>query len=253
MGLSAFLIVQDEEQDLPGCLASLVGLADEIVVVDSGSRDRTVSIARDAGARVFERPMDGFGAQKQWALDQASHEWALSIDADERVTPALADEIRRVLAAPSADGYEIRRAIYFLSASLRFGGLGDDWVLRLLRRSSGRFTEARVHERIVVDGAVQRLRGVLEHWTYSSLEEYHRKSEVYSALAAREQFAHGRRAGPLHALRPAWEFVNRYLLRLGFLDGVGGFQWAWLSAGSAARRMRMLRELGETESTNEPR
>ena len=244
MALSAFLITQDEEHDLPGCLRSLAGLADEIVVVDSGSRDRTGAIAREFGARVIERPMAGFGAQKQFALEQVTHPWALSIDADERVTPALAGAIRAALASTAADGYEVRREIRFLGRTLRHGGLGDDWVLRLVRRERARFTGAAVHERIVVDGRVTRIHGTLEHLPYRDQAEHAEKSERYSVLAAREQFARGRRWRPWHALRPGWEFFVRYGVRLGFLDGAAGYTWARLSAASASRRMRELRSLG---------
>jgi glycosyltransferase involved in cell wall biosynthesis len=247
IGLGAFLITQDEAHDLPACLDSLAGLAEEIVVVDSGSRDRTREIARARGARVIERPMQGFGAQKQFALEQTTCPWALSIDADERVSAPLAESIRRVLAAPDADGYEIRREIRFLGRRLRHGGLGDDWVLRLFRRERGRFTDATVHERVVVEGRVARLPGVLEHVPYRDVAEHAEKSARYSVLAAREQFARGRRWRPWHALRPGWELAVRYGLRLGFLDGAAGWTWARLSADSAACRMRELRALTRAE------
>lgn len=247
MGLSAFVITQDEELDLPACLASLDGLADDIVVVDSGSRDRTVTLARERGARVFERPMTGFGTQKQFALEQTRGPWVLSIDADERVSPGLAAGIRSALGAPAADGYELRREIRFLGHTLRHGGLGDDWVLRLFRRDRGRFTDAAVHERVVVEGRVARLSGTLEHVPYRDVAEHADKSERYSVLAAREQFAHGRRWRSWHALRPGWELAVRYGLRLGFLDGAAGWTWARLSAASAARRMRELRALTVAE------
>jgi len=245
--LSAFLITQDEEHDLPACLDSLAGLADEIVVVDSGSRDRTLEIARARGARVIEHPMRGFGAQKQFALEQTSREWALSIDADERVSGPLAASIRAALAAPAADGYEIRREIRFLGRTLHHGGLGDDWVLRLFRRERGRFSDATVHERVRVEGRVTRIAGALEHVPYRDVAEHVEKSRRYSVLAAREQFAHGRRWRPWHALRPGWELVVRYGLRLGFLDGGPGWTWARLSADSAALRMRELKELTHAE------
>jgi glycosyltransferase involved in cell wall biosynthesis len=246
-GLSAFLITQDEAHDLPACLESLSGLADEIVVVDSGSRDGTLEIARARGARVIEHPMRGFGAQKQFALEQTSREWALSIDADERVSPALAAAIRAAIGSPAADAYEIRREIRFLGRTLRHGGLGDDWVLRLFRRGRGRFTDAMVHERVIVEGRVARLAGVLEHVPYRDVAEHAEKSRRYSELAAREQFARGRRWRPWHTLRPGWELIVRYGLRLGFLDGGPGWTWARLSADSAALRMRELRALTRAE------
>src|SRR5688572_11939062 len=129
--LSAFLIVHDEERHLAECLASIRGLADEVVVLDDGSADRTVAIAREAGARVESRAFDDFGHQKQAALELTTGDWVLSIDADERVTPALAKEIATVLTAPRADGYWVRRELVYLGTRLRFGGTGSDWVLRL--------------------------------------------------------------------------------------------------------------------------
>ncbi|MEZ4588095.1 MAG: glycosyltransferase family 2 protein [Gemmatimonadales bacterium] len=133
--VSAFLIVKNEAKRLPACLASLEGVADEIVVLDSDSTDDTLEIARAAGARVASRPFDGFGAQKQAALELCRGEWVLSIDADERLTPALASEIRALLdGKPAAVGYEVRRELHYLGHRLRFGGTGSDWVLRLARR-----------------------------------------------------------------------------------------------------------------------
>jgi glycosyltransferase involved in cell wall biosynthesis len=243
MGLSAFLIVRDEAHDLPACLRSLQGLADDLVVVDSGSTDGTLEVARGAGARVFERTFKGFGPQKQFALEQTTEPWALSIDADERVTPALAAEIRAAVGADAADGYEIRREVYFLGRRMRYGGLGDDRVLRLFRRAKGRFTEAAVHERVVVDGRVGRLAGALEHHTYATVREYVDKANLYTDLASRERFARGVRFRPWDHLRPPVEFVLRYLVRGGFLDGEEGFLWAALSSHTTWLRSLKLRDL----------
>ena len=133
--LSAVIIARNEVANLPACLASLAGLADEIVVVDSESTDGTAAIARASGARVATHRFDGFGAAKQRALDLATGTWALSIDADEVVTPALAAEIRAVVASSAeANGFELRRDVFFVGRRLRFGGMGNDWVLRLFRR-----------------------------------------------------------------------------------------------------------------------
>ncbi|MGH7718635.1 MAG: glycosyltransferase family 2 protein, partial [Gemmatimonadaceae bacterium] len=147
--LSAFLIVHDEERHLPDCLASLRGLADEIVVLDDGSTDATVDIARAAGATVSHRPFDDYGHQKQAALELTTGEWVLSVDADERVTPALAEAIRAAIASPAAaDGYWVRRDLLYLGARLRFGGTGSDWILRLARRAKTRFALLPVHEHL---------------------------------------------------------------------------------------------------------
>ena len=212
--LSAFLIVKNEARDLPGCLKSLAGLADEIVVVDDGSTDETAEIARAAGAQVFSRMLDGFAAQKQFALDRTTGDWAFSIDADERVTPALAREIRAVIARPeAADGYELERQMYFLGKRLRHGGVGVDWVLRLFRRGRGRFRPVRVHERVDVEGTVARLTQPLEHYSYATLREYLAKCNHYTTLAAQDLYGRGRRFRRMEHLRPVWEIFQRIVLK----------------------------------------
>ena len=229
--LSAFLITHEEERHLPACLDSLRGLADEVVVLDDGSRDATVDIARRAGARVEHRAFDDFGHQKQAALELARGEWVLSIDADERVTPELAEEIRRVLADPrAADGYWIRREIVYLGARLRFGGAGSDWVLRLARRARTRFALLPVHEHLLVDGATRRLRGAMEHLKYRTLDEHLRTMNRYTSVIAERKRARGGRFQPWHLLRIGWELFARLFLKLGILDGRAGIIWAGMAA-----------------------
>src|SRR5438552_783264 len=169
--LSAFLIVKNEARDLPACLESLKGLADEIVVVDDESSDRTMDLARQSGAKVFSRKLDGFGSQKQYALEQCSRDWALSIDADERVTPPLWQELAQLLAKPEGPvGYYVPRRMYFLGQRLRFGGVGRDRVLRFFRRDRGRFSPREIHETVAVDGPVGELKNPLDHFSYATLE-----------------------------------------------------------------------------------
>jgi glycosyltransferase involved in cell wall biosynthesis len=229
--LSAFLIVHDEERHLPGCLDSLRGLVDEIVVLDDGSRDRTVEIARAAGARVEHRAFDDFGHQKQAALELTRGEWVLSIDADERVTPELAEEIRRVLADPAAaDGYWIRREILYLGARLRHGGAGSDWVLRLARRARTRFALLPVHEHLLVDGSTRRLRGTMDHLKYRTLDEHIRTMNRYTTVIADRKRERGGRFQPWHLLRIPWELFVRLVVKLGILDGRAGIVWAGMAA-----------------------
>src|SRR5882672_7460839 len=138
--LSAYLIVKNEARDLPACLDSLKGLADEFVVVDDESSDRTPELCRERGAKVFSKKLDGYGSQKQYALEHCTGDWAFSIDADERVTPALAREISEIVSQNSGTaGYLVPRQMYFLGQRLRFGGVGQDWVLRFFRREKGRY------------------------------------------------------------------------------------------------------------------
>ncbi len=266
MRLSVVLIVKDEEAALPACLESVRDLADEIVVVDSGSKDATIAIARQYHARVLERPFEGFGRQKQFAIDQARGAWVLSIDADERVTPRLAEEIRRITSSPDADrppagtpggrsgpnGYEIRREVWFLGHRLRFGGMQRDRVLRLFRRGRARVTTSSVHERIELDGPIGRLRGALEHHTHRSVERYLEKANLYSSLAAADGRARGRRFHWWMHLRPAWEMLRRLVLLGGILDGHAGFLYAGLSAYSAWLRAIKLRELEASEQKRRP-
>lgn len=263
MRLSAVLIVKDEEEALPDCLASLRGVADEIVVVDSGSRDATIEIARRAGARVLERTFDGFGPQKQFALSQAAGEWILSIDADERLTPRLAGEIGAIVSgrasppraseaearsapspgAPRPEAYAIRREVWFLGHRLRYGGMQRDRVVRLVRRGCARVTAASVHERIEVAGETGHLAGTIEHHTHRTIRRYVEKANLYSSLAAADAFARGRRFHAWMHLRPAWELFRRLVLYGGFLDGQAGILYAGLSAYSAWLRALKLREL----------
>jgi glycosyltransferase involved in cell wall biosynthesis len=232
--LSAVLITRNEEANLPECLASLSGLVDEIVIVDSESTDRTAALAEAAGARVVRHRFSGFGAAKQRALDLATGTWVLSIDADERVTPALADEIRRVLdSAHSRNGYLVRRDVFFLGKRLRFGGMGNDWVLRLFRRAGARFSLSPVHERVEVAGSPARLRASLEHHAYRSLAEHVEKMNRYTDIQAQMKAERGIKYRNWMWLRLPWEVFARCVLRLGVLDGTAGVVFATMSAYSA--------------------
>lgn len=191
-------------------------------MLDSGSRDGTMELARRLGARVSSRDFDGFGAQKQAALDLATGEWVLSIDADERLTPELAEEIRRTIAAPEAAGYWVRRTLTYLGRDLRFGGTERDWVLRLARRSSARFTQVPVHERLEVDGETRRLRSPMRHVKYRTLSEHLATIDRYTDAIADVKRAKGRRFRAWHLLRIPWELFARLVLRLGVLDGRAG-------------------------------
>ena len=221
--LSAFLIVHDEARHLGECLASLRGIADEVVVLDDGSADASVEIARAAGARVAHRAFDDFGRQKQAALELTTGRWVLSIDADERVTPALAAEIRRTIADPAAaDGYWIRRELIYLGTRLRHGGAERDWVLRLARREKARFSDVPIHERILIEGREGRLRGTLDHVKYRTLAEHVAQMNRYTEVIARQKRERGGEFRAWHLLRIEAELFSRLVLRLGFLDGRAG-------------------------------
>ena len=221
--MSAFLIVHNEERHLGECLASLGGLADEIVVLDDGSTDATVAIARAAGARVEHRPFDDFGRQKQAALELTRGEWVLSLDADERLTPALTEEIRTVVARDGGpNGYWVRRELIYLGRPLRHGGAESDWVLRLARRGAARFAPLPVHEHLEVDGRSVRLRGTLHHHKYLTISEHLATIDRYTTMIAERKRARGATFRGWHVLRIGWELFVRLVLRLGVLDGRAG-------------------------------
>lgn len=240
--LSVTIIARDEEDRLPDCLASLGDLADEIILIDTGSTDQTATIAAAAGAMVERHPLEGFGPTKQRAVDRATGDWILSIDADERLTAALREEIRRVVSGPdSAEGYELRRQSWFLGRRMRFSGMSRDHVLRLFKRHAGRFTDAAVHERVEVRGRVGRLNEPMEHHTIRSLAEFRAKIERYAALRAVEMAARGVRYRWWDILRIPVNFVVFLVVRLCVLDGVPGVIWAAGSAYHSWRKYDLLR------------
>ena len=229
--LSAALIVHNEERYLGDCLASLRGLADEVIVLDDGSTDATVAIARAAGARVEHRPFDDFSRQKQAALSLATGDWVLVIDADERVTPDLARSIRAAVAADAAvDGYWVRRTLTYLGARLRFGGTGSEWILRVVRRDRARFSDRPIHEHLLVPGPTARLSGTLDHLKYTTLSEHLRTIDRYTDVIAAEKRALGGRFHGWHILRVATELVTRLVFRGGILDGRPGIIYAVMAS-----------------------
>ena len=232
--VSVVIITRNEASNLPRCLES-VRWADEIIVVDAGSTDGTREIADRFGARVHVEPWRGFGHAKQTGVDLATGDWVFSIDADEVVPPALAEEIRRVVSENNGHpaGYTVPRRTRFLGRWIRHCGWYPDRVLRLFRRERGRFDGAVVHERVVVDGPVGELTHDLLHYSYPDLETYFEKFNRYTTLGAEKAYANGERAGWSHLLvKPAVSFVKHYVLKRGFLDGLEGFVLSVLSAGA---------------------
>lgn len=221
--VSVTVITFNEEREIGDCLQS-VAWADEIVVVDSGSADRTVEIARKYTDKVVYHEWPGYAAQKNRAIGLATHDWILSVDADERVSPGLREEIQRLLeSSPLAAGYRIPRKNFFLGRWIRHGGWYPDHVLRLFRRDSGHFAERKVHESVAVQGEVGLIRAPLEHYTYRSLADYYQRMDRYSTLAAEEMFERGKRAGIVDLLLRPWAtFLKMFLLRQGFRDGMEG-------------------------------
>jgi glycosyltransferase involved in cell wall biosynthesis len=241
--LSACIITRDEADRIEACLASLA-FCDEIVLVDSGSADATRELAAAKGARVLTRAFDGYRTQKDFAVQQAQHDWVLCLDADERVTPALRAAIEAVRAKgfDAAAGYRFARATEYFGAFLRHGNAYPDRVLRLFDRRRGGWRGGReIHEHASVDGAVVTLAGDLEHRAYRSLGDQVRRLEHYARLMAQDMHARGRRAHLWNMLlNPFWRFVRGYLLRLGCLDGWRGLVFAWVEANYVRQKFIML-------------
>jgi glycosyltransferase involved in cell wall biosynthesis len=247
--VSVTVITLNEAEHIEACLAS-VAWADEVLVVDSGSTDDTVARARRCGARVEVRAWPGYAAQKNWAAEQATSDWILSIDADERVTAELAREIRDVLAAPQADGYRIPRMTRHLGRWIRTTDWYPDYQLRLYDRRRARWTPRRVHESVEADGPVGRLSHDLQHYAYRDLSHHHATMDRYTTLAAAEMFDAGRSATLADlAFHPLAAFVRNYVLRRGFADGTTGFVISAMNAYYVFLKLAKLRALREARTS----
>jgi glycosyltransferase involved in cell wall biosynthesis len=245
--ISAVLITKDEERNLAAALAS-VAFCDEIVVVDAGSSDRTVEIARAAGARVIvNQPWRGFVDQRNQATTAASHDWVLAVDADERVSATLRAEIEGGRSAGfSRSGFRIPRVARYLGRWVRHTDWYPDWQLRLFDRRHGQWEGGLVHESVRVDGSVGRLRGELEHHPYANIGDHLRKIDRYTDLWARQAYAAGRTTGTLEiAGATAWAFLRNYALRAGFLLGGAGLTISALNAHYTHVKLAKLLELAQ--------
>ena len=244
--LTITVVTQDEEANLPRLLESVRGVADEVVVVDSGSKDRTVELARAAGAQVVVNPWPGFKEQKAFALSLATGDYVLNLDADESLDPTLARALRAELdrpGGPRAAAYRIHFRHRFAGRAVRFGQMWRDRRVRVVRRSGAAWTGSDVHPKLRVAGPVQDLPGRCDHVGYRSLEEARRKLTRYAEQVARERYRAGRRWRAWDALRWPLGFLRRYLLWLGFLDGATGLTLARLYARYDADKVRWLRRL----------
>lgn len=240
--LSLVVITLDEEDAIEGCIESVKG-AGEVIVVDSFSSDATVEKARALGAVVHQREFISNADQKNWALDRATRPWVLILDADERLTPGLREEIEARIAEPDADGYWIYRRTEFLGVPIRHCGWDRDRVLRLVRRGRGRYPERAVHERLALEGTAGVLAGRIEHRPYRDLDDYVERMRRYSMRGAVELDRRGVRWFPGILLRPAARFIRMYLLQLGFLDGSAGLALCLMSGAGVMFKYAYLREL----------
>lgn len=239
--ITTTVITYNEEANIRRCLESVKSFSDEIVVVDSHSTDRTPEIARDCGARLIDRDWPGYGEQRQFALEQASNDWVLSLDADEVVTPGLAEEIRAL--DFRYDGYQVARPVWYMGRWIKHGVWYPGYVTRLVHKDRARVTGESVHEALIVDGRTGRLRNDLLHYSYRDIDHHLDTINSFTTISADEMAARGKRAGVARlALYPFMEFVRCYVWKRGFLDGYPGFQVALLHGYYAFLKYSKLRE-----------
>ena len=223
--LACILIAKNEAGNIVDCLAS-VAWADERIVIDAESSDRTAELSRAAGARVIVRPWPGFGAQKNYGIDQVGTEWILILDADERVPPALRDELLERIGhwkAGEPVAYEIPRRNFFYGEWVRYAGVYPDYQIRLFRRGYARYNDVPVHENLIVQGPIGKLASPFDHFTERRIRDHFRKFGHYTTLAAQEKASRVRRVGASDLLfRPLVVFVKSYVLKRGYLDGIRG-------------------------------
>ncbi|MBE9503976.1 MAG: glycosyltransferase family 2 protein [Proteobacteria bacterium] len=249
--LSVTIITLNEERKIRDALES-VKWADEIVIVDSGSTDKTLEICRKYTDKVFHQDWPGFVAQKNYATDKASHLWILSIDADERVTPELAEEIKAVLKAPKADAYAIPRRVFYLGRWINYSGWYPDFKTRLFNRNVCRWKGEQVHEELSVNGKVDYLKGDINHLTFDSIADHIKTMNSYTSLAAREQKGRAE-ASVIHLLfRPFFAFIKSFFLKQGFRDGMPGFIIAVAAACHVFYKYAKLWERNNVKGSNLP-
>ncbi len=228
--ISVIIITGNEENNIRDCLKS-VSWADEIIVVDSESIDSTVLIAKEFTEKVYIRKWEGFASQKTYALNLANNEWILSLDADERVTVELAKELEDLdLAKSDFDSFKIHRENYFLGKKITYCGWGNDYQLRLFRKSKTKLTDRLVHEGFVVDGVTSNLKNPITHYSYINLKDGFKKINEYSTLEANEKFKHKKVSSISIILYPLIAFIQHYIFRKGVLDGKHGLMISLMHA-----------------------
>lgn len=232
MSISVTIITYNEEANISAALES-VKWASEIIVVDSGSTDNTTTLARQFTKNVITNPWPGYALQKQFATEQATNDWILSIDADEQVTPSLAKEIQKVINDPNNqyDGFYISRQNYYLKKAIYHSGWAPDYQLRLYRRTKGHWKGNFVHESVTLDGKAGKLQAKLDHYSIQSLSAHHERLNRYTTLAANELSSRGKSVKTVDLLiRPIMAGFRSYIWRLGILDGVAGIIIAYFAA-----------------------
>jgi glycosyltransferase involved in cell wall biosynthesis len=252
--ISAVIITFNEEKRLEPALKSLAGLVSEIVVVDSFSTDSTVKLAKKYTNKVFQRKWTDYSDQKNYANTHASFPWILSLDADERISPELREEILEIKKEePEYDGFLIPRQVYYLGKWIRHSGWYPDRKLRLFRKDKARWEGEYVHERLVIEGKIQKLSGSIHHFTYRNISEHLDRINKFSELGAQKLYAKGKKCRWHHLVfMPFFRFVKSFFWRAGFLDGYPGFIVSVLNGYSIFLRYAKLREIWKKGERIEP-
>ena len=229
--ISLFIIAKNEETKIGKCIDSARDLVSEIIVVDGFSVDKTAQVAAEHGALVFKHAFQGFASQKNFALSKVSSPWALNLDADERMSEELIQQIRQELPHTKHAGFAINFSNFFLGKEMKHSGLNKERHIRLVRTQKARYVGGLVHEGLKVDGTIGILNAPIHHYSYDNMEMYFRKFNKYTSLAATQMYKNKRKFSLLFVLVTIpFEFIKRYCLKLGFLDGMRGFIWASFSA-----------------------
>lgn len=248
--VSLVIVAQNEERTIGRVIDAAGPICNEIILVDSGSTDKTKEIAADKGARVVHQDWLGYARQKNFAMDLAQFDWILSLDADEIFTPALQAELLELIESPQMakfDGYKIPRVLYIGESAITHGGFYPDAQLRLIKKDAGRFGERLVHEAIKMEGPCRVLKNHMDHYSYKNIEEFAAAMDKYARLSAQEFFQRGNYAWRASALNmfinPCWTFLQRFFLRGGFLDGALGLRLAVIYSDYVRRKSYYLRQL----------
>ncbi|WP_428898293.1 Glycosyltransferase involved in cell wall bisynthesis [Parelusimicrobium proximum] len=230
MKISLIMIVKNEADNIGACLESVKDVCDEIIVIDDMSADDTAKIAESYGAKIHQKKFESFTEQKGYALSMATGEWVLNLDADEQLSPALKEEIKEAVKSDKYTGYYLPLTNNFLGREMKYSGLNGETHYRLCVRKGARYEGGRVHEALVQDGEAGRLKAHIIHTPYKTIEQYFKKFNFYTSLGAQTMAERGKKFNPINLFRPPFDFLKIYVLKLGFLDGLQGFLWAYYSA-----------------------
>jgi glycosyltransferase involved in cell wall biosynthesis len=244
MKISLVMITKNEERNIKKSLLSVIDLVDEIIIVDSGSDDKTIEIAKQFGAVIKERVFDSFTNQKNYALSLAANEWVLHLDADEFVSSELKEEIKNTLENTEYDAFYLTRNNFFLGRRMKYAGLANEKRLRLAKKNLSKYTGGLIHEELVVNGTTGYMKNLFYHHSYPTIDSFFAKFDQYTTLGAMKLYEQNKKFYITDiTFRPIIEFFKRYILRLGFMDGLEGLIWAMFGLFSSFVKYIKLLEL----------